>query len=472
MAILNLKLLITALAGSMSLVVSQPVYTGRVPCPSNSSIIGYTNTTKLNDDIVADMKYIFEGGEEPDYFHYVLCPDTEFVIAQHIGEKEAIGDSPIIPGLANSFFTCGEDGNADNNCVVTGGDFHFYFPDFVIADEVYIMGVTFANVNGASVYGDAHPASHVVFLDCHWKFNEGSATVYVHYTPDEMGGRKLAAGEPYDPKEMKEIMTEDAKALAELSSHRELQPFMKYSMSCVFVECSFENNADVIATLFNFGGAVELIDTSFVENEVAELSVFTNIGNGHAFIHENTNFKKNFARLGPVFVDNTSFLQLSRDNFGTQNMGGQCAGIFMEDDLSTCFDRQSQCTGQCCDFGDETCDLFIEEEEDETTVAEPETEAEPEVEPEVKPKIDIDTDTAPEPSPSDEASTTSATAQPFKESACGDSCKGFIVFAAIFGLALITIVAVYTMRRRKNRDTVTGPNLATVAPPELNKEID
>merc|ERR1712151_1147418 len=184
-------------------------------------------------------------------------------------------------------------------------------------------------------------------------------------------------------------------------------------------------NADVIATLFNFGGAVELIDTSFVENDVAELSVFTNIGNGHAFIHENTNFKKNFARLGPVFVDNTSFLQLSRDNFGTQNMGGQCAGIFMEDDLSTCFDRQSRCTGQCCDFGDETCDLFIEEEEDETTVAEPETESS------VQPKIDIDdTVTAPEPSPSDEALTTSATAQPFKEGACGGACKGFILFAA------------------------------------------
>ena len=57
----------------------------------------------------------------------------------------------------------------ENNCIFTGGDFHFYFPDFIIAKEVYLMGLTFTEAKVASVFGDAHPASHVIFLDSHWK---------------------------------------------------------------------------------------------------------------------------------------------------------------------------------------------------------------------------------------------------------------------------------------------------------------
>lgn len=347
-----------ASAGNM---VSAQDYVGRRPCPTNSSVIGYTNTTELNFDILVDMQWVLDGNEPPELFHYVLCPDTTFKIAAHIGEGEdTAGNSPIIPGLSNSVFSCGDDGNSENNCELTGGDFHFYFPDFVIADEVYLMGLTFSDVDGASVYGDAHPASHIVFIDCHWKLNTGSSTVYVHYTESNTF-RRLEGGHPYDLDEMNEVMTKDAKALADLKQSgdtRELQKFVKYSMSCVFVSCSFKNNDDVIATIFNLGGAVELIDTTFDENDVAQLSVFSVLGNGHAFIHEQTNFKNNFARLGPVFIDHTSFLHLSRDNFGVANQGFDCNGIFLEDQLSTCFDQSLPCNGQCCAFGDTTCDLY------------------------------------------------------------------------------------------------------------------
>ena len=72
------------------------------------------------------------------------------------------------------------------------------------------------------------------------QFNKGSATVYVHYTPEE--ARRLEAGEPYKQDEMHEIMRKDAQALADLKdakSSRDLQAFVKYSMSCVFVDCTF-----------------------------------------------------------------------------------------------------------------------------------------------------------------------------------------------------------------------------------------
>ena len=147
-------------------------YVGLVPCPTNSSLMGYTNTTLLNRDIITDMQAVNNGGEMPESFHYVLCPQTTFKIASNTPGQESEGDSPIIPGLSNSLFTCGEDGKSEDNCIIEGGDFHFYFPDFIIADQVYIVGLTFSGSKGASIYGDAHPSSHVVFIDCHWKVCE------------------------------------------------------------------------------------------------------------------------------------------------------------------------------------------------------------------------------------------------------------------------------------------------------------
>jgi len=165
------KLFIFAFAHYIHAVIAQPNYIGRNPCASNETIIGYNDTDLLNQDIVQDVQYyMFGDGEDPpEIFHYVLCPDTEFKIANTLDLEHSEGGSPIIPGLANSFFTCGEDGKSENNCTITGGDFHFYFPDFIIAQEVYMLGITFENSNAASVYGDAHPSSHVSFLDCHWK---------------------------------------------------------------------------------------------------------------------------------------------------------------------------------------------------------------------------------------------------------------------------------------------------------------
>lgn len=308
------------------------------------------------------MYYFFDRVEEPpDVFHYVLCPNTTFVIGDVLDTESVGGGSPIIPGLANSFITCGEDGNADNNCTLTGGDFHFYFPDFIIAKEIYMIGITFEESKAASVYGDAHPSSHIYFLDCHWKNNVGRAAVYIHYTPGELRRhRMLKERESYNLEDVYEDMVEDVEALYNRDHKRELQHFVKYSMSCVFAECSFEENHNELATIFNLGGGAELINSTFVNNNATELAVFTNVGNAHAFIHEDTSFINNYGRLGPVFIDQFSFLQLSRDNTGDANTGGQCDGIFFEDENSVCFDTEMQCTGNCCEFGDESCDLFLE----------------------------------------------------------------------------------------------------------------
>ena len=94
---------------------------------------------------------------------------------------------------------------------------------------------------------------------------------------------------------------------------------------------------------------------------LSQLSTFSVLDGGHAFIHEGTSFKNNFARLGPIYIDSNSFLHLSIDNSGESNTGSKCDGIFLEGIDSMCFDKDEKCEGECCAFGDETCDLYTDD---------------------------------------------------------------------------------------------------------------
>jgi len=452
MAIYGWNRIFVVLAFLVTNVVSQDLgldYVGRGPCPSNSSVIGYTNTTLLNEDIIVDMNHVYTGGEPPDYFLYTLCPDTTFNIFETdpmTGEIISEGDWPIIPGLANSIFACGDTGLSAENCIFEGGDFHFYFPDFVIADQVYLAGITFKRAKLTSIYGDAHPRSHVVFLDCEWKFNTGQATMYIHYTDDDV--RRLEEGKPYDLNMMMEKMQEDSYALANvnsvgdllpeknLKSGRDLQFDVKYSMSCAIVSCKFEKNIDNLGTIFNVGGSIELINSMLVDNNVAELAVLSVVNNGHAFIHELTSFSDNFAPFGPVYISSSSFLQLSRDNSGSENIGGECDAIFIEAEDSVCLDLESPCFGKCCEFGDESCDLYVE--------------------------TDSTPNTAPNPAPTSPSSPSrpmvseSTTSMATKEEGkCEGFCIAFVgVVAAIGGMLVFFGVYRFSTRakRRERRD--------------------
>jgi len=477
---LTQNLFLLGVLGIATKMASAQEYVGRVPCPTNSSLMGYTNTTLLNSDIITDMQFIYNGGDMPEYFHYILCPQTTFKVASLAPGQEMEGDSPIIPGLSNSLFTCGEEGNSEDNCIIEGGDFHFYFPDFVIADQVYIAGLTFSGSKGASIYGDAHPSSHVVFIDCHWKFNTGTSTVYVHFTEDEGGRRELEEKtRPYDMDEMKQLMSKKAGALTTKKHSRDLQTFFKYSMSCVFVDSSFIKNDDIIATIFNLGGAIELIGTELTENNVAELSTFSVLGGGHAFIHEGTSFKNNFARLGPIYIDNVSFLHLSRDNSGESNKGSKCDGIFLEDSESLCFDKNEKCEGECCAFGDETCDLYTDDVPSSSPSQAPKSFPKPSpTPPSPSPPSGQVSQPSTQGSTSSSSSSVAMNTQANTESS-GGSCTGYcLAFTALFGAVLVAILVImFVIFRRTQAKRSMDASTASAGPsdfedpPVVDKEI-
>lgn len=357
-------------------------YVGRVSCPEEPGTMGYVNTTKLNEDILLDVQMVIDGNKPKEEYRYILCPGTTFEFKTYNATNgETEGNEPIIPAFSHSVFTCGEEGKSTNNCYFKGGDFHVYFADLLILEYLFMVGIHFEGATTSSVWGDSHPRSHVYFVDCFFRKNTGVSTAYIHYTPpkiDENGGRYLEALENYYERAQrklaqgidsdalyKQVQREEKALISEdmFPSGRRMQSDVKYSMSAIFRDCMFFNNTDELASVLTLGGAVELQNCGFSANTVEKLGVMSVMSNAHAFIHKNTEFEFNKAKLGPVFIDASSFLQLSKDNTGNSNRGGieGCAGIYLEEAGSNCFIDNAPCYGECCAFGDESCDLYTDD---------------------------------------------------------------------------------------------------------------
>jgi len=329
-------------------------YVGLVPCPTTPGLQGYTNTSLLNIDIQKDVIAYAAGIVKSSYF-YALCPDTLF-------EINSSTDQPIVPLLSNSIFSCGPLGAVQDNCVLSGGGYHFLAVESFPLEDVVVRGLTFEGVTGTSIYGNAHPSSSMYFRDCIWRNNVGISTVYLWFQSSEGSGRRLSADNTPAP-DVDKILTELASTKmvqpsAQEENERELN--VRYSMVLSFNNCIFKNNTEDIATIFNVGGVVILSSTTFESNTIDRFGVFSSVLGGHAYVLDDSSFMNNFAPFGPVFVDSQSFLQYSAGNSGQNNTGNVCEGLFLEEEGSTCYVAGTRCTGDCCEFGDDSCDLYTD----------------------------------------------------------------------------------------------------------------
>jgi hypothetical protein len=87
---------------------------------------------------------------------FTLCPNTTFEIGYDCyggGKYCRDGQSPLLP-RSNSRINCGDDGKAENNCIVMGGKIQMmfdYFAYFEQSENAEVNGVTFANSEYSSV---------------------------------------------------------------------------------------------------------------------------------------------------------------------------------------------------------------------------------------------------------------------------------------------------------------------------------
>lgn len=336
-------------------------YARAVPCPSNSSIVGYTDLISLNADIFSHLNLTFDEDASHIKYNYVICPDTTYNVEDNAGQT-------IIPGTDQATFSCGIDGLVTNNCVLQGGDVHVYLADFLPLIGITFRGFTFDGAKTASVYGDAHPISSVLFEDCVWRNIKSDFVVYVHFTPYDPSGRRLIEGGNNGEFKRHEIVEQyGAIYRSKEESHwlkrgeRQLQDDVRYSMRVIFKKCVFENNVSGDAVILSVGGDIGLTDSSFSSNRVERYAVFTTASNGHVYVAGKTEFLQNDAPLGSVFISSDSFLQYNSGEASGYRNTGTCSSIFIEDYDSNCLlaEKSDVCKGKCCVFSDETCDSAL-----------------------------------------------------------------------------------------------------------------
>jgi hypothetical protein len=119
------------------------------PCPGNPSISGYASINDMKIDMQDEIRIIDNGGTPQDAYIFVLCPFTQF---------DTTSDS-LIPLLDNSIFFCGDQGDVDDSCQISGGSILVVIRDSEISNyvinEVSFVGVTFSGFTDTAISGDA-----------------------------------------------------------------------------------------------------------------------------------------------------------------------------------------------------------------------------------------------------------------------------------------------------------------------------
>jgi hypothetical protein len=121
-----------------------------------------------------NLTVLFQDQQDDDQFvqkTYTLCPNTTFVMGFSDSTGDCCFDGMIyLSARKNTRFQCGEDGKAENNCLVTGGETHVIYVDLINdedGDNVEFAGITFADAKLVTLF--LGNAGDVSFIDCVFK---------------------------------------------------------------------------------------------------------------------------------------------------------------------------------------------------------------------------------------------------------------------------------------------------------------
>lgn len=343
-----------------------------------STLIGYSDLVVLNEDMYSEaFEVIVQNEIQKEAYVYTVCPGTTFDFDALYNETGS--EQYIVPYLSNVTFVCG-DGDGDDDCTFFGGDsYHIFFvPQFIVLN-VKVIGFTFTNNLYTSIAAFGHPLSYANFHNCTWVDNNFDMfAVDIYYDPSKISDRRRRRHRDLIEEEGDELW------MMESASHnyKDLLPYLPaYYSESYSTNDNMERRAlgypamllrfnqsyflDNYATsiINNEGGILDLQQTTFADNRVF-LAVVDVLFGGHLVMRNNTSFTSNTITFVPVFLDSTSMLQLNTDVTGSGQItlgsdGADCLnGIFIEDVNSYCL-HGGNCLGSCCDFGDDSCDMYV-----------------------------------------------------------------------------------------------------------------
>jgi len=339
-------------------------FTGPMPCKDNEDILGYGNLNKLNQDMFIEAVDVLSKNKTAESeYEYILCPNTIFDIdkeTKRSGLHETIGIF-----LNNTILRCGRDEKTFGTCIIQGGDVQIVYPPELEVRHSVVEGITFTGNKGYGVAAYAHPSSDASFINCTWIENDAIYGVVIYYDPNyrkNNGRRNLLESKNENNNELVAHPIQGfSDVISSVSSRsageRKLKKIGYPSMSVQIERCTFSDNVLSGEVINNQGGTLRIVETTFINN-IVDYAVIGVAYGGKLSIEKGTYFQDNISPFVPVFVDNDSSLNLNVDNTGKDNVGLACEdGIFLEKDNSYCMEG-GKCEGDCCPFGDDTCDKF------------------------------------------------------------------------------------------------------------------
>ncbi|GKY90646.1 hypothetical protein MPSEU_000038000 [Mayamaea pseudoterrestris] len=131
-------------------------------CPGSTTEFGYTSINSINTDITNELMRIQSGATPNGIYTYSLCRNTVF-------DANA---GPLRPGLSNSFFICGPDGNPNNKCTIQGGNIQVeivnsMLPNYELA-EITFLGIQFSGFTTQAVSAYASFPTQANFRNVLW----------------------------------------------------------------------------------------------------------------------------------------------------------------------------------------------------------------------------------------------------------------------------------------------------------------
>jgi len=397
-------------------------YTGPETCSKDTSMKGYSDLSVLSADMYAEaFKVHIEGKEEEKEYVYRLCPETTYDM------DSADLSKTIMPLLNNTSIECGKDGSSSNECFLISGQVQVILSIGIFLKNIRFKGLKFSENYGVSVGAWAFPTSDATFEDCIWNFNSGATAIEMYYEPVMPSGRKLLVS-PEHRREKYDDMLKNVHT-------RRMQGYP--SMAITLKNCRFSSNDMSQSVILDGGGDLKVIQSDFIQNKVGVFTIGALFGS-KLYLEEGTKFTDNDSPAFTVFVDNDSSLEINESTSGNGGTAQVCAdGIFIENDAAYCLYQGGVCHGNCCNFGNNTCDVFMSDKELQEA------------------KVDQDVEF-------NQGQSNAATDSGKKSKKCGGGCLAAAIVVPI-AVVSILVVAVLLMKRKKDRVQLGNQPVNTIS---------
>lgn len=240
-------------------------------------------------------------------------------------------DAPIIIDHGDVTVKCGVDGEAHNNCTISGGQSHFVIKGTSLS--VSFVGISFRDARFISVRGLAAVDSRAIFFNCKWENNLGPAAVLVYNEVD---------GIPYTDQSVESLS-------------KSIIP----AMTTTFESCYFLANQVSFAALAVVDGETTISSSSFEGHNDILAGAVAGTGGAKVSVLSSCFVDNDSLTAGTVYLGPSSEL-VDHDLaiFGSRNSAGSSSDCndILEGTLDSCL-VDGACRGFCTPFEGISCEL-------------------------------------------------------------------------------------------------------------------